>query len=344
MSFRAAVVATLAAVALSGNIHDRAYYEAKFFNWLSEHGLKVENGERFVHMLQNFANNDDLIELHNAGNSTYTLGHNKFSAMSFDEWRSYVRLGLSTKPAELEAPAKIHEAPVDLSALPASVDWTTKGGAVSAVKDQGQCGSCWSFSTTGALEGAHFNKLGKAVSLSEQHLVDCDTPRNGGSDLGCNGGLMDSAFTWVKKNGGIATEVDYPYFSGTTKSNGACQDSKVAKVTAATPVSYTDVQTNSDAAMMSALAQQPVSVAIEADQAAFQLYKSGVFTASCGTNLDHGVLAVGYGTLNGQDYYKVKNSWGTTWGDNGYILLARGVTQKQGQCGILSGPPSYPNL
>jgi len=295
-------------------------------------------------MLQNFANNDDLIELHNAGNSTYTLGHNKFSAMSFDEWRSYVRLGLSTKPAELEAPAKIHEAPVDLSALPASVDWTTKGGAVSAVKDQGQCGSCWSFSTTGALEGAHFNKLGKAVSLSEQHLVDCDTPRNGGSDLGCNGGLMDSAFTWVKKNGGIATEVDYPYFSGTTKSNGACQDSKVAKVTAATPVSYTDVQTNSDAAMMSALAQQPVSVAIEADQAAFQLYKSGVFTASCGTNLDHGVLAVGYGTLNGQDYYKVKNSWGTTWGDNGYILLARGVTQKQGQCGILSGPPSYPNL
>jgi len=231
-----------------------------------------------------------------------------------------------------------------VSALPASVDWTSSGGAVSNVKDQGQCGSCWFFSTTGALEGAHFKKLGKAVSLSEQHLVDCDTPRNGGSDLGCNGGLMDSAFTWVKKNGGIATEVDYPYFSGTTKSNGACQDAKVAKVTAATPISYTDVQTNSDTALMSAIAQQPVSVAIEADQTAFQLYKSGVFTAACGTNLDHGVLAVGYGTLNGADYYKVKNSWGTTWGDNGYILLARGVSQKQGQCGILAGPPSYPNL
>jgi len=95
---------------------------------------------------------------------------------------------------------------------------------------------------------------------------------------------------------------------------------------------------------MSAIAQQPVSVAIEADQTAFQLYKSGVFTASCGTNLDHGVLAVGYGTLNGVDYYKVKNSWGVTWGMDGYILLQRGVTQKQGQCGILSGPPSYPNL
>jgi C1A family cysteine protease len=95
---------------------------------------------------------------------------------------------------------------------------------------------------------------------------------------------------------------------------------------------------------MSALAQQPVSVAIEADQKAFQLYKSGVFTEACGVKLDHGVLAVGYGSLNGVDYYKVKNSWGTSWGDAGYILLQRGVAQKEGQCGILSGPPSYPNL
>jgi len=344
MSFRATVLSALAALALAGNLHDRSFYEAKFFNWLAVHGVKPESGEQFVHMLQNFANNDDLIEAHNAGNHSYTLGHNKFSHLSIDEWRSYVRLGLTARPKELEPPASIHEAPTDLSTLPASVDWTTVDKAVSDVKDQGQCGSCWSFSTTGALEGAHYNKMKRAVSLSEQHLVDCDTPLNGGSDLACNGGLMDSAFSWIKKNGGIALEVDYPYFSGTTKAKGSCQDAVKAKVLEAIPTSYTDVATNSDAALMSALAQQPVSVAIEADQSAFQLYKSGVFTAACGTNLDHGVLAVGYGTLNGVDYYKVKNSWGPSWGDKGFILLQRGVSQKQGQCGILAGPPSYPNL
>lgn len=155
---------------------------------------------------------------------------------------------------------------------------------------------------------------------------------------------MDNAFSWAKKTGGLILESDYKYTSGTTQKSGTCMESSYTKDTKGAPSSYTDVATNSDSALMSALVKQPVSVAIEADQAAFQLYKSGVFTASCGTNLDHGVLAVGYGTLNGVDYYKVKNSWGTSWGMSGYILLQRGVSQKQGQCGILSGPPSYPNL
>ena len=186
-------------------------------------------------------------------------------------------------------------------------------------------------------------KYGELVSFSEQNFVDCDTRANGGSDMGCHGGLMDSAFDWAAKWGGVCTEADYPYTAGTTKERGTC-NTKCAKNSKVAPKSHTDVQVNSDSAMMSALAQQPVSIAIEADQTAFQLYKSGVFTAACGTNLDHGVLAVGYGTLDGQDYYKVKNSWGTSWGMDGYILLARGVSQKEGQCGILSGPPSYPNL
>ncbi len=162
--------------------------------------------------------------------------------------------------------------------------------------------------------------------------------------MGCNGGMMDDAFTWAGKNGGVCTEQDYPYTSGTTGKTGTCQQSSCSKVSTSAPKSHTDVQVDSDSALMSALVQQPVSVAIEADQKAFQLYSSGVLTAACGTNLDHGVLAVGYGTLNGVDYYKVKNSWGTSWGMDGYILLERGVSQKQGQCGILSGPPSYPNM
>jgi len=324
------------------NIHDRAYYEERFFNWMKEHKFTAESGTHFVKVLQNFADNDDLIEIHNAGTAAFKLGHNKFSHMGRAEWKAYVSQGL-TRPKSLKGAHYILHAPADTSALPASVDW--RGTAVTGVKDQGQCGSCWSFSTTGALEGAYAIKSGKLNSYSEQNLVDCDLITNGGNDLGCHGGLMDSAFEWTMSNGGLCYESEYPYVSGTTQKAGTCSQ-KSCVHSEITPTSYTDVQTNSDSALMTAIAQQPVSVAIEADQAAFQLYKSGVFTAACGTNLDHGVLAVGYGTdaASGLDYYTVKNSWGTSWGDNGYILLQRGVSQPQGQCGILSGPPSFPSL
>jgi len=336
---------TLAATAavVAGNVHERGYYESKFFDWLSTQNVKLGSGELFVHALQNFANNDDIIDTHNAKTGvTYTLGHNKFSHLSNEEYREYVKLGLS-RPA-VNNDHIFHAAPSDLSALPTSVDWTTKGG-VTGVKDQGQCGSCWSFSTTGALEGAYFNKQKSLVSFSEQNLVDCDN-RSGnpkGTDMGCNGGLMDNAFTWISKNGGLESEANYPYVSGDGSSHACSQTA--SKIVAGSAIkTFTDITPNSDSAMMSALAQQTVAVAIEADQSAFQLYKSGVFTAACGTNLDHGVLAVGYGALNGVDYYKVKNSWGTSWGMDGYILFARGAgVQKEGQCGILM-EASYPNL
>lgn len=307
--------------------------------------MKAETGEQFVHWLENFANNDDIISEHNAKVSTYTLGHNKFSHLSKEEYKVYTGLGLK-RTTPLEPPIAIHTAD-NATATPSSIDWVELG-SVTGVKDQGQCGSCWSFSTTGALEGAYMNKYKTLESFSEQNFVDCDTRKGDprGTDMGCNGGLMDSAFSWAKKNGGVCTEADYPYTSGVTKTGGDCaQDSCTVNAKVA-PTSYTDVATNSDAAMMSALAQQPVSIAIEADQTAFQLYKSGVFTGTCGDSLDHGVLAVGYGTLDGTDYYKVKNSWGTSWGMDGYILLEKGGSQNRGagQCGILSGPPSYPTL
>lgn len=252
-----------------------------------------------------------------------------------------MRFGLG-KP-DHEPADHILEAP--LTANPASVDWVS-GGAVTPVKNQGNCGSCWSFSATGALEGVYKVKTGTLKSYSEQELVSCDT---GGifGDKGCNGGLMDNAFKWVKNNVGLCLESAYPYTSGTTGENGACNahaacDDKTLKLTG-----YTDVQTNSDTALEAAIALNPTSVAIQANQPAFQLYKSGVLTGTCGANLDHGVLAVGYGTdATGGAYYKVKNSWGATWGEAGYIRIARGGTYNsgKGQCGILSGPPSYPNM
>ena len=304
--------------------------------------IKPFSSTEFAHYLENFIENDKFISSHNSKpQTTYKLGHNQFSHLNEDEWRDYVQRGLTRARTPLYSQA--HRAPADPSSLPDSVDWVSKGG-VTPVKDQGSCGSCWSFSTTGAIEGAEFAKYGELVSLSEQMLVDCDNRRNGGSDLGCNGGLMDDAFTWISKNGGLCLEDEYPYVSGKSGRSNKCGQATCTKKAHSEVKSFTDVEPNSDLALMSALAQQPVAIAIEADQKAFQLYESGVFTGTCGANLDHGVLAVGYGSLDGVDYYKVKNSWGPKWGQDGFILLQRGVEQKEGQCGILSGPPSYPVL
>lgn len=336
--FNALLISTsLAFRATKNNIHGRGHYEEIFVNWLDDFNVTVKDGAHFAHMLDNFANNADMIETHNDKKvNTYELGHNKFSHMSFEEFKEYVHLGLNLEE-ETETTNMI-ALTQNLTALPVSVDWTTQG-AVTGVKDQGNCGSCWSFSATGALEGAYQIKYGSLISFSEQNLVSCDSV-----DSACNGGLMDNAFSWTKSNGGLCTESGYPYTSGTTGQKGTCTTT-CAKNTLVSPKSYTDVAKNSDSALMTALAQQPVSVAIQADQPAFQLYKSGVLTGACGSNLDHGVLAVGYGTwTDGTDYYKVKNSWGTQWGMGGYILIQRGNPQRCGECGILCGPPSYPNL
>lgn len=205
----------------------------------------------------------------------------------------------------------------------------------------------WAFSTTGSIEGAYFLKTGTLKSFSEQQLVDCDKK----SDQGCDGGLMDNAFDFIKQNKGLCTEASYPYkgVDGTCKKS--CTDDSKATVK-----THTDVDPTATA-LMSAITKQPVSVAIEADQSGFQFYKSGVFTAACGTTLDHGVLAVGYGTLGKKNnstlvdgkqkkskkFWKVKNSWGSSWGMNGFILLERGKKQAGGQCGILNSA-SYPTL
>jgi C1A family cysteine protease len=195
------------------------------------------------------------------------------------------------------------------------------------------------------MEGRRFVAGNALVSLSEENLVDCDnrsgTPR--GTDMGCNGGLMDSAFDWTKKNGGLCSEGDYPYKAGGGK-EGTC-NTGCTKVDNSAPLSFTDIKANSNDAMMSALDNGPVSVAIQANTKEFQLYKSGVFSSPCGTDLDHGVLCTGYGVDGNAKFYNVKNSWGTGWGENGYIRFAKessiDTTQPAGQCGILA-QASYP--
>merc|ERR1719486_1188061 len=223
------------------------------------------------------------------------------------------------------------------SATATSVDWTTKN-AVTPVKNQGQCGSCWAFSTTGSVEGANAIKTGKLESFSEQELVDC---AGSFGNQGCNGGLMDNGFKYIKSKGD-ALESKYPY----TGKTGSCSQAKTTPA-AVHVTGYTDVPQKNEAQLMAAVAKQPVSVAIEADLSGFQFYKSGVFSGTCGTKLDHGVLAVGYGTDGGKAFWKVKNSWGTSWGQQGYIMLARNTKSssrrllggggggKGGECGLL---------
>jgi hypothetical protein len=213
------------------------------------------------------------------------------------------------------------------AATATSVDWRTSG-AVTPVKNQGQCGSCWSFSTTGSVEGAWKIAGNTLVSLSEQQLMDCSTAEG---NQGCNGGLMDDAFKYIISNGGLDTEADYPY----TARDGVCNSAKQSKH-AASITGFTDVPANSETQLAAAVALGPVSVAIEADQSGFQSYTSGVFSGPCGTQLDHGVLAVGYT----DSYWIVKNSWGASWGDQGFIYMARGKGAS-GICGIAM-MASYP--
>jgi len=219
----------------------------------------------------------------------------------------------------------------NFASIPDEVDWRTKG-YVSPVKNQGQCGSCWAFSTTGALEGQHFRKSGKMVTLSEQNLVDCSTSYG---NHGCNGGLMDNAFKYIKDNGGIDTEDSYPYHG----ENEKCHFKKTD--VGATDSGFVDIPEGDEVALKNASATVgPISVAIDASHMSFQFYHSGVYDeAACDPKqLDHGVLLVGYGTLQGKDFWLVKNSWGPGWGIKGYIRMSR---NKENQCGIASSA-SYP--
>ncbi|KAG8182828.1 hypothetical protein JTE90_000435 [Oedothorax gibbosus] len=254
----------------------------------------------------------------------FRLGINEYSDMDHHEFVRFFN-GFKRSSFASNGSSWIDLSNVD---IPDQVDWRDKG-LVTPVKNQQQCGSCWAFSTTGSLEGQNFKKTGKLVSLSEQNLVDCSGDEG---NEGCNGGLMDAAFEYIKKNNGIDTEESYPY----TAEDGTAISGATEPVTG-----YVDIPSGDEEALKKAVATVgPVSVAIDASQDSFQSYQDGVYNEpECSSDqLDHGVLVVGYGTDDGSDYWLVKNSWGRTWGIKGYIKMAR---NKNNQCGIAT-QASYP--
>jgi len=281
-----------------------------------------------------WANNYQKIKEHNAEKHLYTLAMNQFGDMTGEEFSKFVNpSGGCLKIHDIDDPSLfLKPVTVDVK-VPSSVDWANTSQYVTPVKNQGDCGSCWAFSATGATESQYAIANGVLNSLSEQELVDCNT----GVNAGCNGGFMDLAFTYIKNNDGLALESAYPY----TATDGTCESSKYTHYN---PISgFQLVARDDENALMTAVASGPVSVGIQANQMAFQFYSSGILDGNCGTNIDHGVLVVGYGTDGNDKYWIVKNSWGTTWGEAGYVRICRDCDKNglEGEC-CINCQPSYP--
>ncbi|KAG1679589.1 Cathepsin L [Nymphon striatum] len=325
-----AIVAAFVALTYASVTIDRKELEA-WNSFKVKYGKTHSSFREEMKKMDVFVSNLRFVKEHQAkyaaGEVSYNVDINEYADMTTEE---FVGIMNGYKMSNQTSEGSTFLAPTGIE-LPQTVDWRKKG-YVTAVKNQGQCGSCWSFSATGSLEGQHFKKTGKLVSLSEQNICDCS--RSFGNN-GCEGGLMDNAFRYIKSNKGVDTEKSYPY----TAEDGTCHFKK--QDIGATDSGFVDIASGDEKALQKAVATVgPISVAIDASHISFQLYSEGVYNEpECSsTALDHGVLAVGYGSDNGKDYWLVKNSWGPGWGVSGYIKMTRNGNN---QCGIAT-KSSYP--
>ncbi|XP_039132573.1 ervatamin-C-like [Dioscorea cayenensis subsp. rotundata] len=317
----------------SSSIPIRSEYEVSllFEGWLVKLNKSYKDSSEKEKRYEIFKDNLRYIDEHNTRNHTFTLGLNVFADITVEEYRATY---LGTMPPShslyMTTDENIEKDESDdryfnMTNTPSSIDWRDLG-AVTPVKNQGGCFSCWAFAVLATVEAINQIKTGNLISLSEQQLVDCHKKT-------CQGHQLHKTYEYIVSNGGVDTDKDYPYKANVTKCDTAKENKKVVSID-----DYKMVTQQNEFALMEAAANQPVAVIVEAYERNFQLYKKGIFTTYCGTKVDHAVTIVGYDSTGGVDYWIIKNSWGDFWGEAGYLRLQRNIQDRAGKCGVAEWP------
>ncbi|KAH7672353.1 Actinidain protein [Dioscorea alata] len=317
----------------SSSVPIRSEYEVSllFEGWLVTLNKSYKDSSEKQKRYEIFKDNLRYIDERNAGNHTFTLGLNVFADITLEEYRATYLGTLPPSPSlhmvndETIETDESDDDYFNVTNTPNSIDWRDLG-AVTPVENQGKCFSCWAFTVLATVEAIHQIKTGDLISLSKQQLVDCHK-------RSCDRHYLDRPYDYIIKNGGIDTEKDYPYEAKIKKCDTTKENNKIVTIDA-----YKRVIQRNEFALQQAVARQPIAVAVEAYGKDFQLYTKGIFTAFCGTAVDHAVTVIGYGTDGNVDYWLIKNSWGDFWGESGYMKLERNIKDRNGKCGVAQWP------